>query len=85
MPIFCKCREVHRQIQKQIDSRRLPTQFTSLLQGHSTRFMHNCLYSRINPSDAELNLICQLLLLLGAYPILHSISKVRISDQMNGK
>jgi hypothetical protein len=34
-------------------------------------------YSRINPSNDELHLICHLLVLLGAPPILHSVSKVR--------
>jgi len=32
----------------------------------------------LNPSNAELNPICQLLVLLGAHPILH-ISRIRVN------
>jgi ABC-type antimicrobial peptide transport system permease subunit len=33
----------------------------------------------INPLNAELNLVCHLLTLLGAHPILH-VSRIRVND-----
>jgi len=34
---------------------------------------------RINPLNSELNLVCDLLALLGAHPILH-VSRIRVKD-----
>ena len=38
----------------------------------------DCTRSCINPLNAELNTICHLLALLGAYPILH-VSRIRVN------
>jgi hypothetical protein len=37
-------------------------------------------FREINPLNAELNLICHLLALLGAHPILH-VSKIRVKNK----
>jgi hypothetical protein len=36
-----------------------------------------CIRKAINPLNAELNLVCHWLALLGAYPVLH-VSKIRV-------